>query len=264
MNATEPGRAGHGSRERGAGRARRRKRDARARRGFDGLRGPRPLLSAAEEGQLTPRQHEILEQLEGLTVEDRFADLTMAQLAARTNCSLRTLYGIAPSKDALLLLLVDRRLHRIGRSALGAIEPSMDPLSALRAYLRATTGALGPSTESMARELASVPGGARLIRGHGGYVVAVTQRLLEQALEEGRIQPVDTRALALVLGGLGSYFSRPQVIPRIRVPPKEAADSIMEIILRGLEGEGGGTRGAGDGSPPVPGSSTAHGAAGGP
>ncbi len=247
MSAAEPGARGE---------------RARARRAVEGLRGPRPLLSPAAESHLTPRQHEILEELEGLTVEDRFAELTMAQLAARTNCSLRTLYGIAPSKDALLLLLVDRRLRRIGRSALEVIDPSMDALSALRAYLRATTGALGPSTESMARELASVPGGKRLIREHGGYVVAVTRRLLEQALEEGRIQPVDTCALALVLGGLGSYFSRPQVIPRIRVPPKEAADSIMEIILRGLACEGDPKRRAGDALRRVSGSSAARGAAG--
>ncbi|MCH2220040.1 MAG: hypothetical protein MK097_06920, partial [Dechloromonas sp.] len=45
------------------------------------------------------------------------------------------LYGIAPSKDELLLVVVDRRLRRIGRSALEAMDSEMSPLDALRAYL---------------------------------------------------------------------------------------------------------------------------------
>ena len=32
-------------------------------------------------------------------VDDGFADLTMAELATRLNCSLRTLYELAPSRD---------------------------------------------------------------------------------------------------------------------------------------------------------------------
>ncbi len=168
-------------------------------------------------------------------MEGGFAELTMAQLAARVNCSLRTLYGLAPSKDELLLMVMDRRLHRIGRAAAAAIEPDMDPLTALRSYLRATNVAVGPTTETFARELAAVPGATRLVNDHGNYIIAVTEKLLDRAVEKKLIEPVDTSALSLILGGLGSYFSRPQVIPMIDASPKDTADGIMEIILRGLE-----------------------------
>jgi len=66
-------------------------------------------------------------------------------------------------------------------------------------------------------------------------VIAVTRRLLDCAREDGLIQQVDTSALSLVLGGLGAFFSRPNIIPQISVAPKEAADSITNIIIRGLE-----------------------------
>lgn len=201
---------------------------------FPGVPAPRPLLSAEAERALTPRQREILDALEALAVEDGFAALTMAQLAARVNCSLRTLYGLAPSKDVLLRTVIDRRLHRIGRAAMAAIEPGMGALDALRAYLEAATTAVGPTTEAFARRLASVPGGARLVSEHGQYVVAVTERLLERAVVEGAIGPVDTRGLALVLGGLGAFFSRPEIIPRLAASPKKTADAIMRIVLRGL------------------------------
>jgi AcrR family transcriptional regulator len=202
---------------------------------FAGVRAPRPLLPADAERKLTRRQREILDELEALAVEGGFAELTMAQLAARVNCSLRTLYGLAPSKDELLLTVVDRRLHRIGRAAASVVEPDMDPLTALRAYLRATNEAVGPTTEVFSREFSAVPGGTRLTNEHGNYIIAVTRRLLDLAVDDGLIQPVDTVALSLVLGGLGSYFSRPEIIPLIRESPKATADAIIDVILRGLD-----------------------------
>ena len=198
------------------------------------VQAPQPLLPAAAESRLTSRQREILGALESLALQDGFADLTMAQLAARLNCSLRTLYGVAPRKDDLLMIVIDRRLHRIGRSAMAAIEPGMNPLVALRAYLSAVTVAVAPTTETFARELSAIPGATRLVGQHGNYVISITKELLDQAQQQGLIKEVDTTAMALVLGGLGSFFSRQAVIPVIEGTPKEAADGIMEVIVDGL------------------------------
>lgn len=198
------------------------------------VRAPRPLLAPEVERSLSDRQREILDALEALAMQDGFAELTMAQLAARVNCSLRTLYALAPRKDALLLTVIDRRLHRIGRAAMAAIEPGMDALTALRAYLEAATIAVAPTTEAFARKLATVPGAEEITNAHANYVTAVTERLLERAVAERQIEPVDTGALALVLGGLGVFFSRPRVIPRLRASPKATSDAILAIVLRGL------------------------------
>jgi AcrR family transcriptional regulator len=198
------------------------------------VRAPRPLLAPEVERGLSARQREILDALEALAMQDGFAALTMAELAARVNCSLRTLYALAPRKDALLLMVIDRRLHRIGRAAMTAIGPDMDALTALRAYLEAATVAVAPTTETFARKLATVPGAEELTNAHANYVTAVTERLLARAIAEGQIEPVDTGALSLVLGGLGLFFSRPSVLPRLQASPKATTDAIVAIVLRGL------------------------------
>ncbi len=201
-----------------------------------GVRAPKPLLAPEAERRLTPRQREVLDELEGLVVRGELAGLTMAQIAARMNCSLRTLYGISPSKDELVLTVVDRRLHRIGRRASAALDTSLSPLAALRAYLHTANEAVQPSTVAFAREFADVAGAKRLLDAHEGYVVAVTESLLERAVAEGEIEPSDTAALAHVLGGLGREFARPEVAQAAVVStPKETADAITEILLRGLE-----------------------------
>ena len=201
---------------------------------FPGVRAPKPLLAHEAERQLSARQLELLDELELLLLRGGLADLTMAEIAALVGCSLRTFYGIAPSKDELLLTVVDRRLHRIGRAAIEALDASMAPLSALRAYLQAANEAVQPEAASMSADVAKVVGAARLFDAHEAYLVAVTQNLLDRAVSEGQISPVDTAAVAHVLGGLGREFARPEVAEIAHASPKETADAISELILQGL------------------------------
>ena len=202
---------------------------------FPGVRPPVPLLSDDAERQLSPRQRELLDELEGKLIGDNLADLTMAQIAGLTNCSLRTLYGIAQSKDELLLTLVDRRLRRIGRAAIESLDDSMAPLDAIRAYLQAANEAVQPESVAMSTDLAKVAGAQRLLSAHEAYLIAVTQSLLDRAAASGHIAPIDSAAVAHVLGGLGREFARPEVAEIAEASPKETADAIADLILRGLQ-----------------------------
>ena len=178
-----------------------RPRDGRMR--FPGVRAPKPLLSREAERQLSARQLEVLDALEHELSREVLADLTMAEIAGLVGCSLRTLYGIAPSKDELLLCVVDRRLHRIGRAAFDALDPALPPLDALRAYLQAANVAVQPEAVALSADLAKVAGAGRLLVAH-------------------------------VLGGLGREFARPEVAAIAKASPKQTADAISELILQGL------------------------------
>lgn len=200
-----------------------------------GVRPPKPLLPLEIEERLTNRQRQLLDQLEELVIGEGLADVTMAQIAARVNCSLRTLYGISPSKDELVLTVTDRRLHRIGRAAIESLDPKLPPLDALRAYLSVANQAVDSERGEMARSFLDLPGAKRLFDSHENYLTAVVQSLLDRAVAEGFIAPVDTAAVAHVLGGLGQEFSRAHVSPAVEKSPKQTADDLTAIILRGLE-----------------------------
>jgi len=194
---------------------------------------PTPVLSRARERSLTARQRELLDQLGGL-FDHGFATLTMAEIAARLSCSLRTLYELAPSRDELLLIVIDRNLWRIGRTATTALDGATAPLDALRAYLEAATVAVAGTTAAFARDLAAVPAAQQLNDAHSDYIVAVARCLLDAAVERGDIDPVDTAALARVMAGVGRDFARPEVLATLQSSPKEAADRVVDVILRGL------------------------------
>ncbi len=202
-------------------------------RRLQALRRPQPVLSRDAEAGLTARQREILDQL-GEIFHHGFASLTMADLASRLGCSLRTLYSLAPSRDELVMVVVDRNLWRTGRQAMAAIEPCMAPLQALRAYLGAANLAVQNTTESFATDTANMGEQSDLGLAHTNYLIAVTISLLEMAQEAGEIGKVDIAAVAHVIAGLGRTFAKPDMISTIRSTPTEAANEVLDLLLAGL------------------------------
>ena len=64
--------------------------------------------------------------------------------------------------------------------------------------------------------------------------MAVTRTLLDLAVERGDIATTDTAAVARVVAGLGALFVLPENLEAIESTPKEAADAMVDVILRGL------------------------------
>ena len=207
---------------------------SRRRARYKNVRAPKRLLRPSVEASLTARQLEILDTLDASVLSGDFADLTMAEIARRMTCSLRTLYDIAPGKDALVLAVADRQLHRVGREAMEALEMDLPPLDRLRAYLRATNRALQPKTVLFTQAFRKFSGASELAEAHTKYIVEITRALLDEADQAGDIRDVDSGAVAFVLGRLGREFSRSEMAGAGNESPRETADSIAEIILDGL------------------------------
>ena len=208
--------------------------ESRERLRLPGVRAPRPLLDPDVERRLTPRQRGLIDALEELVVSGGLADLTMLQIAARMNCSLRTLYGVAQSKEELFLAVVDRRLHRIGRRAIASLDASLTPIDALRAYLSAASDALDTELMAVSREFADFPGTKRLLDSHERYVIGVVRSLLDRAVSEGQIAPCDTASIAHLFGTLGREFARPEVAAAAQASAKATMAELAGIIIRGL------------------------------
>lgn len=202
-----------------------------------GVRAPKPVLDPAVERRLSARQLEVLDDLQHEVQKDEFAQWTMAEIASRMGCSLRTLYGIAPSKEELILTIVDRRMRTIGRKAFDHLDESMPPVEALRAYLKAAHVAVQPESVAFASAFAHLPEAKRLLDRHEDYVAAVTRALLERARAANEIASVDTAAVAHLLGGLGRELSRPEVVRITKASPQETADALVDVILKGLTGD---------------------------
>lgn len=197
---------------------------------------PTPVMSRADAAALTERQRELLGELTDL-LAGGFSHLTMADLAGNLGCSLRTLYGIAGSRDELVLAACDRNLWATGRRARAAIgddSGQSDPVERVRRYLHAATEAVSATTRRFSEDLLSVPGGADLSRAHSDYLLAITKELLDIAVDQDRISSIETAVVARALAEVSNLFINPLVIDTLPASPKAASDLIIDLILAGL------------------------------
>lgn len=194
---------------------------------------PDPVLDREREAALTTRQRELLDELSSV-FDEGFAHLTMADLAGRLGCSLRTLYQLAPSRDQLVLMVIDRNLWRVGRSARRALGEEREPIEAIATYLHAANRAVARTSEPFARDVALLPTAVRLQRRHEAYLIDVTERLLDLAVKSGDLDDLDTRVVAQALATPGAFFAQPDLLGQTRSDPTTAANLVVDLILAGL------------------------------
>ncbi|MDA9039879.1 TetR/AcrR family transcriptional regulator [Gammaproteobacteria bacterium] len=183
---------------------------------------------------LTNRHHEIINSLE-IMLEKGIPDLTMSELASKLKISLRTLYEIAPSKDRLITMTVDNILRKLGKNALDEISTIKSPIKKLQKYLNIVNQAVGPKFDTFIKGLGrNIPSSNSMIDYHEGFITSFTEKLLNEAKEAKEIKKIDTKAFAILLGGIGREFAKEKNRLLITVSPEESANSITNVILEGI------------------------------
>jgi AcrR family transcriptional regulator len=196
---------------------------------------PRPLLSRTAEARLGPRHNEILEQLESFFMERGFASFTIADLAAEVGCSRRTLYEIAPSKDQLVMVVLDRFLHKKGRSALEAIDPTESYERQIRSYLAG--GVEFEMQSRLADDLADDAPARRLVDRHYRYVMTVVERLVSMGIEAGEFRAVNPAVVAATITGTALYIGEPDIAEEIGLESADATSQVLDLVLPSLTGD---------------------------
>ena len=190
---------------------------------------PRPLLPRSAEARLGPRQREVLDAIEAIFVERGFASFTISDLAGQVGCSRRTIYELAPSKDQLVLMVLDRLLHQKGRRALDAIDLDAPIAEQIRSYLAG--GVEFGWAHRFSEDLADDAPARRLVDHHYRFVMTVVQRLLDLGVARGELRPVDTEITAATLTGASLFISEPDMLDRFAMPSPDVVAQIVDLIV---------------------------------
>ena len=183
---------------------------------------------------ISQKHNQVIDKLE-LMLEKGIPDHTMSELAAKLKVSLRTLYEIAPSKDHLIRLTVNRILIRLGKEAIATITDIKSPIDKLKKYLLHANQAVGPKFKVYLQNLNDNDKSKKMIDYHEDYITSFTKELLDEAIAQKEIKKIDTQALALLLGGIGRDFAKNSNVKKLSDTPEKSANSITEIILNGIK-----------------------------
>jgi AcrR family transcriptional regulator len=191
------------------------------------------IISGKSVKPLTDKHKQVIDKLE-LMLEKGIPDLTMSELAAKLKVSLRTLYEIAPSKDHLIRMTVNRILMKLGKEALDIIANINSPVEKLKRYLQHANQAVGPKFKVYLQNLGNNNKSKEMIDYHEDYIISFTKELLDDAVTQKEIRTIDTQAFALLLGGIGRDFAKDVNVAKLSDSPEKSANSITEIILNGI------------------------------
>jgi AcrR family transcriptional regulator len=198
----------------------------------------RPPRLGPTSGELTDRGRELLDAIEQIIVEEGFASLTVGDLAARLKCSRSTLYSLAPSKDELVLVVVDRRLRRIGRIKRQRLDELTDPAEKLQMVIASEHLHVQRTSLRFSEDVARTPAVQRLIADHLRYGVAQLRDVIEEGIAAGRFRLVHSRIVAEVIDVGLERIQRPEVLRETGLEFDAAATELIELLLSGLVADG--------------------------
>ena len=182
----------------------------------------------------TKKHRDTIEDLEKL-LEKGVPNLTMSEIASRLKISLRTLYEIAPSKDQLILMTMDKILIKLGKFALDSVSEIQSPIEKLEQYLFIVNQAVGPKFNTFLKDIEKINGSQKMADYHESFISNYTQKLLNDAIKMHEIKNIDTKAFSILLGGIGREFLKEKNRYLISTSPEESANSITSIILNGIK-----------------------------
>jgi AcrR family transcriptional regulator len=190
----------------------------------------------------TPRQQKLVDDLEQLILTQGFRGLTVADLAASLRCSRRTLYEVADSKEALVLLVIDRLFTRVGATAHAAALEQATHLGRITAFLIRGLGELRSITMRFAEDVAEDPAAQALVTKHYAHAAVVVADMIRDGQSADEIAEGNPMLLAITLRSSVERLLDPAVLRATGLTYAAAMEDYLTFVARGL-GRGPGRAG---------------------
>jgi AcrR family transcriptional regulator len=190
---------------------------------------PSPPLPLA-----SPRLERLFEELEHVFLRDGFLHFRTEELARRLHCSKRALYQIAPSREELFELVVERWLAKLRRAGVTAAQAAPDPFAAVTDYLGAAIIATRDAGAQFVRDLSRFPATYRRLMSHQRERIAGLERLIQEGTARGHFRGVHAKLIAEVMLNAVAQLVDPEVLARVGLTMSQAFAELYDIVEHGL------------------------------
>lgn len=183
----------------------------------------------------SPRLRRLLQDLESIMLTDGFLDLNTDEIARRLRCSKATLYRLAPSREELFEVVIERVLARLRDVAWNQLSEHDTWASKFTAFLIEPNRWWAQETSyKFVRDLHGFPGGQRLWHAHEKLRMDMLETIIEEGSGEGAFQPVHARLAADLILTTVKRAIEPDFAVSVGLSIPEAFEQWYRILEFGL------------------------------
>lgn len=184
--------------------------------------------------RLGERHEKIIADLEAIFLEEGFRKRTINDLSMRLKCSKRTLYEIAPSKQELALLVMERWLERIRHLGwVGALEFD-DPVKRIEAYLSPGVSESRQASRQFMEDVQTFRPALALLEAHQRERTNILREILDDGIRRGRFRGFHSQLVAEVFLAAVGRINEIAVLQAPQISLSEAFAELFQLILHGI------------------------------
>jgi AcrR family transcriptional regulator len=182
-----------------------------------------------------PRAEHLLDDVQAIIASEGFSGLKMGALAARLHCSRTTLYKVAPSKDALILMVLERIADASFSEAIETSSvPGLSQADRITRWVEAVTRWQGYVSNVCWRDVSRWDPSARLLAAKSERAIGFLSGFIDEGIRSGEFRPVNGRFAAEIISR-GSRATRdPAVLEATGLSAGEAVSQLGTLVVGGL------------------------------
>ena len=191
-------------------------------------------MLGGDQPRYTTRQEAILEAIETVFLSEGFRRCTVRDLANRVGCSSRTLYELAPTKEELLHIVLERIWVRASAHARAEMDRAPDPAAKLIAFLRSSVVILWSPWSNLMQDILAYAPTSNRFESHVHAAIGLLGDIVTEGIAIGQFHPVDATLIAEFLAAGAIRVASPDVLEQVGMDAVDAIQLVTENLLKGI------------------------------
>lgn len=192
------------------------------------------MVATSFEPRLTSRQTHLRDALVDLVLAQGFSHLTMDDFAAQLNCSKRTLYALASSKEQLAVLAVRHFFKRATEQVEAAIVRTRAPANRVTRYLEAVAEALRPASRAFRDDLASYGPATEIYEQNTLTAARRVGELIDEGTRAGAFRRVHAAFVSEVVTATMRRVTSGEIAAATGLSDAEAYSELADLVVAAI------------------------------
>jgi AcrR family transcriptional regulator len=180
------------------------------------------------------RRAELLDALVRVFLANGFAAFTLDDLARRLHCSKSTLYGIAASKEQLVVAAVKHFFQQATAEVEHRAAAPADHRDRISAYLLTVAAQLQPASPAFFADVAAFAPAREIYQRNTRAAAARVQQLVSDGVAAGTIRPVHASFVGVAVAAVMSAIHRGDVTAATGLDDAAAYRELADLVVTGI------------------------------